>query len=71
MRKVLYLILTGIAIVILLAPGKGSYSWQKISDCLDDVKNKTKDTLNNWMGAAKNMAEEGKTEAVKTVNERL
>ena len=50
MRKVFYLILTGIAIGILLAPGKGSETWEKITDYLDDLKSKTKDTINDLVG---------------------
>ena len=63
MRKVFYLILTGIAIGILLAPGKGSETWQKITDCLDDLKSRTKNTFNDLIGGVKNMAEQGKTGA--------
>ena len=69
MKKVFYLILTGIAIGILLAPGKGSDTWQKITDCLDDLKTKTKDTFNDLVGGAKNMAEEAKSGAEKAANE--
>ena len=69
MKKVFYLILTGIAIGILLAPGKGSDTWQKITDCLDDLKTKTKDTINDLVGGAKNMAEEAKSGAEKAANE--
>jgi len=68
MRKVFYLILTGIAIGILLAPGKGSETWQKITDCLDDLKSKTKDVFNVLVGGVKNMAEEGKAGVAKAVN---
>ena len=65
MRKVFYLILTGIALGVLLAPGRGSDTWQKIADCLDNFKSKTKSTINDLMEGAKNMAEEGKTKAEK------
>jgi hypothetical protein len=68
MRKLFYLILTGIAIGILLAPGKGSDTWRKITDCLDNLKSKTKDTINGLAGGARNMAEEGKSGAEKTAN---
>jgi hypothetical protein len=61
MRKVFYLILTGIAFGILIVPGRGSETWQKIADILDDLKSKTKNTINDLIGGAKNMAEEGKT----------
>ena len=69
MRKVFYLILTGIAIGILLAPGKGSETWQKITDCLDDFKTKAQNTMNDLVGGAKNMAKEGKKTTENAVNE--
>ncbi len=69
MRKVFYLILTGIAIGILLVPGKGSETWQKITDCLDDLKSRTRDTFNDLVGGARNMAEDGKAEAEKAASE--
>jgi hypothetical protein len=60
MRKVFYLILTGIAFGILIVPGKGSETWQKISDIVEDLKSKTKNTIYDLIGGVKNMAEEGK-----------
>jgi hypothetical protein len=69
MKKVFYLILTGIAIGILLAPGKGSRTWEKITDCLDDLKTRTKDTMNNLFGGANNLAQEGKKTAENAVKE--
>jgi 23S rRNA pseudoU1915 N3-methylase RlmH len=63
MRRVFYLILTGIAMGILLVPGRGSETWQKIADHLDDLKSKTRNTINDLIGGAKNMAEEGKARA--------
>ena len=69
MRKVFYLILTGLALGILLAPDRGSDTWQKITDCLDDLKSKTKDTINDLAGGAKKMAEKGKKGAEKAANE--
>ncbi len=65
MRKVFYLILTGIAIGVLLAPGRGSDTWQKITDCLDNMKSKTKASINDLVDGVKNMAEERKTGAEK------
>ena len=56
MRKVFYLILTGIAIGVLLAPGKGSETWQKITDCLDDLKGKARDLFRHLADAGKRMA---------------
>jgi hypothetical protein len=69
MRKVFYLILTGIALGILPAPGWGSDTWQKITDCVDDLKSKTKKTINDLIGGARNMAEKGNKGAEKAVNE--
>lgn len=57
MRKVFYLILTGIAIGILLAPGRGSDSWQKVEDYFNNLKNKTKDTFSDLADGAKRMVE--------------
>ena len=68
MRKVFYIILTGIAIGILMAPGKGSDTWRKITDCLDDLKSKIKGTISDLVGGPKNMAEEGKSGAEKTAS---
>ena len=61
MRKVFYLILTGIALGVLLAPGRGSDTWQKIADYLDNMKSKTKATINDLVDGVRNMAEERKT----------
>ncbi len=69
MRKVFYLILTGVAFGILIVPGRGSETWQKIADFLDDLKSKTRDTINDLIGGAKHMAEEGNAKAEKTSNE--
>ena len=57
------------AIGILIAPGRGSETWQKITDCLDDLKSKTRDTFNDLLGGAKNMAEEGNAGAEKVTKE--
>ena len=69
MRKVFYLILTGIAFGILVAPGRGSETWQKIADFLDDLKTRTRDTINDLTGGAKNMSEERKAPVEKVAKE--
>lgn len=69
MKKVFYLILTGVAIGILLAPGKGSDTWQKISDCLDDLKTKAKDSFDDLVDGGKRIVREGKKGADKAANE--
>ena len=57
------------AIGILIAPGRGSEAWQTIADWLDDLKTRTKNTINDLIGGAKNMAEEGKAGAEKVAKE--
>ena len=40
MNRTILTLLTGIAIGVLVAPRKGSETWEKITGCLDDLKNK-------------------------------
>jgi len=46
MNKSLMLIMTGIAIGLLVAPDKGSKTREKISDKLDDIKDRSNDAIN-------------------------
>jgi hypothetical protein len=69
MKKVFYLILTGIAMVILLAPGRGSETWQKITDCMNDLKAKAKNGFGDLVDAGKRMTEAGKKGVEKAGNE--
>jgi len=69
MRKVFYLILTGIAFGILVAPGRGSETWRKIADFLDDLKTRTRDTINDLTGRAKNISDDGKAGVEKAAKE--
>jgi hypothetical protein len=57
MRKVFYLILTGIAIGILLAPGRGSDSWQKVEDYFNNLKSNAKDTFSDLVDGTKSILE--------------
>jgi len=43
MNKTLITLLIGIGIGILLAPDKGSETWKKLRDCLDDYKDRIGD----------------------------
>ncbi len=43
MKKILFVLLTGVAIGMLLAPEKGSETWKKLVDGLDDFKGKALD----------------------------
>ena len=69
MRKVFYLILTGIAIGVLLAPGKGSATWEKMADYLDILKNKAKNTFNDLKDGVMGMAEKAKSGVEKASGE--
>jgi len=69
MKKVFYLLLTGVAIGMLIAPGKGSDTWQKITEYLDDLGSKVKNTVNDLVDGVKGMADEGKKSTEKAANE--
>jgi gas vesicle protein len=47
--KALYLILTGVAIGILVAPDKGSKTWRKIKNSFDDWKDGATDKVNDMV----------------------
>ena len=49
MKKAFWLILTGIAIGILVAPDKGSETLKKIKDKLDDLKDRAADNINDMV----------------------
>jgi gas vesicle protein len=63
MKKALYLILTGIAVGILIAPRKGSETWQKLKESFDDWKDDAKDHVNDFISQGKDMAVKGKVMA--------
>lgn len=63
MKNVLFVLLAGVALGILLAPDKGSKSWNKLVDGLDDVKKKTMDEIDNLVSKGKDMASKGKSVA--------
>jgi gas vesicle protein len=69
MKKAFYLVLAGIAIGIFLAPGKGSETWKKITDSLDDLKDKAVDSVNDLVEGSRDMASKGKKSLDKAVNE--
>jgi hypothetical protein len=47
MKRVLLILLAGVAIGMLIAPEKGSETWTKLVDGLDDIKDKAMDEMNN------------------------
>jgi len=69
MNKSLMLIITGVAIGILVAPRKGSETWKKITDGLDDLKDKAKDSIDDLIDSGKDMVKKGKEGATKVSNE--
>jgi len=63
MKKAFYLILTGIAVGILIAPRKGSETWQKLKDGFDDWKDDTRDQVNDIISQSRDVAGKGKAMA--------
>jgi gas vesicle protein len=65
MKKVLLVLLAGVAVGMLLAPEKGSKTWKKIVDGLDDIKDKAVDEMNHLVDKGKDFAAKGKKAARK------
>jgi gas vesicle protein len=63
MKGLLFVLLAGVAVGMLLAPDKGSESWNKLVDGLDDVKKKTLDEIDNLVSRGKDLASKGKSAA--------
>jgi hypothetical protein len=55
MKKMLFVLLAGVAIGVLLAPDKGSETWKKLVDGLDDIKDKAVDEMNNMVDKGKGL----------------
>ena len=60
MKKAFWLIMTGVAIGILIAPDKGSETWKKISDNLDDLKDKASQGMDDLKNSVRDMTKKGK-----------
>ncbi len=65
MKKVLLILLAGVAVGLLVAPQKGSKTWKKIVDGLDDIKDKAVDEMNSLVDKGKDLATKGKMTAKK------
>ncbi len=60
MKKVFWLIMVGIAIGILVAPDKGSETRKKITDNLDDLKDKARNRMDDLADRGKDITKKGK-----------
>jgi gas vesicle protein len=68
MKKTFLFIMAGIAIGILIAPGKGSETWKKITDSLDDLKEKARKNMDDLNDKGKNIANKA-IERLQTVSD--
>jgi uncharacterized membrane-anchored protein YhcB (DUF1043 family) len=56
MNKTLLTLLVGIGIGILIAPAKGSETWKKMIDGLNDLKDKLEEEADDLVDKAKDLA---------------
>ena len=59
MKKAFWLIMSGVAIGILLAPDKGSSTWQKLVNKFNDLKGEASDQANSMMDRGKDLINRG------------
>jgi gas vesicle protein len=69
MKKVLLLVAAGIGVGLLMAPRKGSETWRRIVDGLDDLKNYFLDDVDNLKESGKDAIQKGKREVTEALNE--
>ncbi len=69
MKKAFWLIMTGVAIGILIAPDKGSETWKKITDSLDDLKDKAGKSVDDLIDTGRDMIKKGRKSAEEVSNE--
>jgi gas vesicle protein len=50
---------SGVAIGILIAPGKGSETWKKIKDGLEDLRDQALDQVNDVVAKGKDLVGKG------------
>jgi gas vesicle protein len=69
MKKAFYLILAGVTIGLLIAPAKGSETWQKIKDSFDDLKNDSLDHVNDIIADGQSKVSKVKKDASRLAND--
>ncbi len=60
MKKVLLLLLAGVAVGLLIAPEKGTKTIKKLVDGLDDIKDKAVDEMNHLVEKGKDLTARAK-----------
>lgn len=63
MKKILLVLLAGVAIGMLLAPEKGTETWKKLAEGLDDIKDNAIKDMNNIMDKSKSLFKKAKDKA--------
>jgi gas vesicle protein len=61
MNRFLMTLLAGVAIGLLIAPAKGSETWRKFTNGLDDYKNKVSDEANDLLESGAQAVQNGKS----------
>lgn len=69
MKKAFWLIMTGVAIGILIAPDKGSETWKKITDSLDDLKDKAGKSVDDLIDTGRGIINKGRKGVEEVSNE--
>jgi gas vesicle protein len=69
MNKTLLTLLLGIGIGVLIAPAKGSETWKKLVDGLDEYKDKVSDKASDLADQAKDNVNKVKSRFQSEVNE--
>jgi gas vesicle protein len=69
MKQAFWLIMTGVAIGILLAPEKGSETLKKLVDRFNGLKDNVVDGTNDLVGKGSNMAKKAVNQAEKETPE--
>jgi hypothetical protein len=69
MNRILFVLLAGVAIGLLIAPAKGSETWRRLVDGIDDYKDKVSDEANDLYEAGMDAVKKGKSRVERKTNE--